>query len=355
VEVESPSGRERKLADHLAGRLAGLGLTVREDDAGQRAGGNAGNLVARLPGRGQPLLLCAHMDTVEPCRGVRARVADGVVSSGGDTVLGGDDKAGIAVILEVLSVLREKDLAHAPLEIVFTVWEEGGLRGSGLLDPSLLTARYGYVLDSEGPPGSLVTRAPSQDKLVFTVRGRSAHAGISPENGINAIQAAARGVAAMQLGRLDGETTANIGIISGGRAVNIVPDTVRLEGEARSLVRSKRERQTRHMVEVMQAACTAAGALLEEEVTLLYQDFDLAEESLPVRTAVAAIRELGLSPVLAASGGGSDANIFNARGIACANLGIGMRQVHTTKEYIAVADLVVAARILLRIVLAAAV
>ncbi len=354
AEVESPSGGERQVADLLRAGLGRLGLAVREDDAGRRSGGNAGNLVVRVPGRGEPLLLCAHMDTVGPCHGVRARVADGVVRSAGDTVLGGDDKAGIAAIIEMLTVLIEKDLPHPPLEIVFTIWEEGGLRGADLLDPALLTARYGYTLDSEGPPGTIVTRAPSQEKLVFTVKGRAAHAGVSPEEGINAIHAAARGVAAMQLGRLDFDTTANIGIISGGQAINIVPDTVRLEGETRSLAGEKRERQTRLMVEAMEAACAACGAGLEKEVTLMFRDFNLAPESRPVRTALTAMRELGLTPALIPSGGGSDANIFNGRGIACANLGIGMRKVHTTEEHILVSDLVQVARILVRIAAQAA-
>jgi len=349
VEVASPSGGERQLADFLTGRLTAAGLAVQEDDAGQRAGGTAGNLIVRVPGSGPPLLLAAHMDTVGPCCGVRPIVADGVVRSSGDTVLGGDDKAGIAAILEMLAVLRENGLPHPALEIVFTIWEEGGLRGAGLLDPSLLTARYGFTLDSEGSPGTIVTRAPSQEKLVFTVRGRAAHAGISPEEGINAIQVAARGLAAMQLGRLDAQTTANIGIIAGGQATNIVPESVRVEGEARSLDREKRQRQSRHMVEAMEAASKAMGAVLEKEVSLLYPDFHLGEDSIPVQIATRAIKELGLSTSLVSSGGGSDANIFNGRGIATANLGIGMRKVHTTEEHIRVADLVTVARILVQI------
>ena len=350
VEVESPSGGERELADLLKARLEELGLEVTEDDAGQRAGGTAGNLVARLPGNGSPLLLAAHMDTVGPCRGVRAQVADQVVRSAGDTVLGGDDKAGIAAVLEMLAVLREEGRAHPPLEIVFTIWEEGGLKGSGSLDPGLLQARAGFVLDAEGPPGTIVTRAPSQEKLVFTVKGRAAHAGVSPEDGVNAVQVAARGIAAMQLGRLDAETTANVGVITGGTAINVVPETVRVEGETRSLAPDKRQRQTRHMVEAMEAACRAAGAVLTTETSLLFRDFRLEEDSLPVRLAAQAARSLGLTPRTAASGGGSDANVFNGRGIQCANLGIGMCKVHSTEEYIAVADLVTVARLLLGIV-----
>lgn len=349
VEVESPSGGERQLADFLIGRLSTLGLPVQEDDAGKRAGGTAGNLIVRVPGNGPALLLAAHMDTVTPCRGVRARVIDGVVRSSGDTVLGSDDKAAVAAILEMLTVLKESGLPHPALEIVFTIWEEGGLRGSGLLDPALLTARNGFTLDSEGPPGTIVTRAPSQDRLVFTVRGRSAHAGISPQEGINAIQVAARGLSFMQLGRLDAETTANVGVINGGQATNIVPDVVRIEGEARSLDRDKRRRQSRHMVEALEAACIAQGATLEKEVSLLYQDFHLDEEAFPVKIATQAMDKLGLSSRLVSSGGGSDANNFNSRGIATANLGIGMQKVHTTEEYIMVSDLVLTTRILIQI------
>ncbi|BAF59389.1 di- and tripeptidases [Pelotomaculum thermopropionicum SI] len=352
VQVDSVSGRERKMADLLKEKLARLGLEVREDAAGQAVGSDTGNIIGRLPGcgRGPALLLCAHMDTVEPGLGVRPRLEDGVIRSSGDTVLGADDKAGIAAILEVLRVVREQRFEHGGLEVVFTIWEEGGLYGAKNLDYSLITAKTGFVLDSDGPPGTIITRAPSQDRIFAVIRGRAAHAGINPEDGINAIQVASHAIARMKLGRIDRETTANIGVISGGKASNIVPDTAAIEGESRSLDAAKREAQTEHMCRAIREAAGNFGARAEITTETVYHEFSLAEESLPVRMAVAAARRIGLTPRLEKTGGGSDANILNSKGIAAAVLGIGMKKVHTTGEYITVADLVENARYLLEII-----
>lgn len=352
VQVDSVSGRERKMADLLKEKLARLGLEVREDAAGQAVGSDTGNIIGRLPGcgRGPALLLCAHMDTVEPGLGVKPRLEDGVIRSSGDTVLGADDKAGVAAILEVLRVVREQRFEHGGLEVVFTIWEEGGLYGAKNLDYSLITAKTGFVLDSDGPPGTIITRAPSQDRIFAVIRGRAAHAGINPEDGINAIQVASHAIARMKLGRIDRETTANIGVISGGKASNIVPDTAAIEGESRSLDAAKREAQTEHMCRAIREAAGNFGARAEITTETVYHEFSLAEESLPVRMAVAAARRIGLTPRLEKTGGGSDANILNSKGIAAAVLGIGMKKVHTTGEYITVADLVENARYLLEII-----
>ncbi|NPV72368.1 MAG: M20/M25/M40 family metallo-hydrolase [Pelotomaculum sp.] len=352
VQVDSVSGRERKMADLLKEKLARLGLEVREDAAGQAVGSDTGNIIGRLPGsgRGPVLLLCAHMDTVEPGLGVKPRLEDGVIRSSGDTVLGADDKAGVAAILEVLRVVREQRFEHGGLEVVFTIWEEGGLYGAKNLDYSLITAKTGFVLDSDGPPGTIITRAPSQDRIFAVIRGRAAHAGINPEDGINAIQVASHAIARMKLGRIDRETTANIGVISGGKASNIVPDTAAIEGESRSLDAAKREAQTEHMCRAIREAAGNFGARAEITTETVYHEFSLAEESLPVRMAVAAARRIGLTPRLEKTGGGSDANILNSKGIAAAVLGIGMKKVHTTGEYITVADLVENARYLLEII-----
>jgi len=343
VQIDSVSGRERRLADWLKGRLCALGLAVREDAAGGGAGFDTGNVIGRLPaagGAGPALLLCAHMDTVEPGSGVRPRIEDGFVRSSGDTVLGADDKAGIAAILETLRLLQEKDIRHGGLEVVFTICEEGGLLGAKNLDYSLLTAAAGYVLDSDGPPGTIVTMAPTQDRIGATVRGRAAHAGINPEDGINAIQVAAKAISRMKVGRIDAETTSNIGIISGGQAVNIVPDSVSIQGEARSLSAAKRAAQTESMSRALRDAAAECGAKVEIVAETLYDGFSLEPGSFVVRSAVEAARSIGLAPRLVKTGGGSDANIFNSRGIATAVLGVGMKKVHTTEEYIALEDLV---------------
>lgn len=351
--ISSVSGQERELADLLSGRLREIGLAVEEDAAGQRAGTGTGNLIARLRGKDSripPLLLSAHMDTVEPGRGVSPVVSNGTISSRGDTVLGADDKAGIVAILETLRVLREHKVRHGGITVVFTVMEEQGLFGAKNLDDGSIQAGFAYVLDSDGPPGTIIMRAPSHDRIKAAVKGRAAHAGINPQDGINAIKVAAEAISAMRLGRLDHETTANIGVISGGKAINIVPDSAFLEGEARSLEPAKLKAQVEDMVATLRAAVERNGAHLDVQVEHLYSAFALAEDSPAVCLAVTAARCLGLKPVLKATGGGSDASIFNARGIHTVNLGIGMEQVHTVEERITVENLVLNARYLVEIV-----
>jgi len=351
VQIDSVSGRERDIADALIIRLKELGFDVREDDAG-RPSGNAGNLIAVLPpaGGGEPLLLSAHMDTVEPGRGVRPVVADGVIRSSGDTILGADDKAGIAAILEAVRAIKEEGLSHGGLEVVFTIGEECGLLGAKRLDISRLRARLGYVLDGEGEPGSIVVQAPTQDKIGALVRGRAAHAGVNPQDGINAIQVAAHAIARMSLGRLDEETTANIGIISGGKAINIVPDSCHLQGETRSLDSRKRQAQTEAVCRILRQTAAEFGAAVDIVTETLYREFQLTAADRVVRIALDAAAALGLQTRLVKTGGGSDANIFNEKGIPTANLGIAMQNVHTTEEFIRVADLVDSARLLVEII-----
>jgi tripeptide aminopeptidase len=351
VQVDSISGKERQLADLLIRKLTDLGLEVREDEAGSAVDSNTGNIIGRLPGsgRGPVIMLCAHMDTVEPGLGVKPVLADGVIRSAGDTVLGADDKAGIATILEVLRIVREHSFEHGGLEVVFTIWEEGGMFGAKNLQYNQLKARYGFVLDSDGVPGTIITRAPSHDEIGITIRGRAAHAGLNPEDGINAIKVASEAIAQMDLGRIDHETTCNIGIISGGKATNIVPDSVTIKGESRSLCASKREAQTARICRAVYKAAENYGAQVEIKTELLYSGFHLDQESPPVKVALEAARRLGLQPKLEKTGGGSDANIFNHRGIPTAVLGIGMKKAHTCEEYITTADLVDNARYLFEI------
>jgi tripeptide aminopeptidase len=341
VRIDSVSGKERQIADLLKEKLTGLGLEVLEDGAGQKVGSDTGNIIGRLPGNGSGLvlMLCSHMDTVEPGYGVKPRIEGGVIRSAGDTVLGADDKAGIVTILEVLRIIREQSISHAGLEVVFTIWEEGGLFGAKNLDFDLLQSKIGFVLDSDGPPGTIITVAPSQDRIGATIKGKSAHAGINPEDGINAIQAASHAIAQMKLGRIDHESTCNIGLITGGKATNIVPDSATLEGETRSLDAVKRQNLTNKICETIRESGDKFGATVNIVTETLYDEFNLGEESPPVQLAVEAALKLGLTPKLEKTGGGSDANIFNSRGITSAVLGIGMKKVHTTEEYIALDDL----------------
>ena len=334
IRAGSPSRREGEMAALVREELASLGLRAESDRAHEHFGGETGNLICRVPGADDlpPIMLNAHLDTVEPGQGIEPRVADGVLRAGGDTVLGADDKAGVTAILEALHVLRERGLRHPPLEIVFTVAEEAGLLGARHLDYSALAARVAFSLDSSGPVGGIVVRAPGEEKITATIHGRAAHAGVAPEEGVNAIAIASRAIAEMRLGRIDDETTANVGTIHGGAAINIVPDRVVAEGEARSHDPGKLRAQVDHMVERFRAQAQAAGGRAEIAVEPLYQRFALGDDDLPVAIARLAAQELGLPVALKSSGGGSDANIFNAHGIATVVLAVGCEQMHTTEE-----------------------
>lgn len=354
VQVDSISGQERELADLMIEKLAQLGLTAIEDGAGAKIGTGTGNLIACLPGNRPEapcLLVNAHLDTVKPGLGVRPRIINDIIFSAGDTILGADDKAGLVAILETLRVLLENpDLPRGDVLVVFTVFEEGGLLGSKHIDQELLRADMGLVLDCTGTPGTLVIRGPSQDKIKATVIGKAAHAGIAPEQGINAIQVAARAIAKMELGRLDEETTANIGLILGGKAINIVPEAVIMEGETRSLSEAKRIKATGAVTGRLKEAAAAAGAGVEIEVETIYPEMNVIPDQLIVRLATRAAENLGLEPRTVATGGGSDAHIFNALGIPTINLATGMRDVHTTGEHITIDDLVMNARLVLEII-----
>lgn len=346
VEIDSPSGEEKEIAHYIKETLQQQGVKVEEDAAG--------NLLARLPGDpGMPVLMIgAHMDTV-PARGVKGVIKEGAIYSEGDTILGADDKAAIAGLLSLVRKLREAREAHPPLELVFTVGEEVGLKGAKAFDVGRLQARMGFVLDSAGELGSMVVQAPVQNQMEVFITGRAAHAGINPEEGISAIKVAARAVAEMRLGRIDAETTANIGRIEGGEARNIVPERVYIMGEARSLVRAKLDAQTQHMEECFRKAAEEAGAGVEIKVELLYPEFCLKPDAPVVQLAREAALSLGLTPRLEKSGGGSDANIFNSRGLPTVNLGIGMRQVHTRQEHIYIRDLELIPELLMAICRAA--
>ena len=345
VQIDSPSGQEEEIARHLMAELRSLGLTVEHDPTG--------NVIGRLAGEGQPILLSAHIDTVEPGKGVKPVIEEGIITSDGTTILGADDKSGVAVILEVLRVLVDQDSPPTklapPLEVALTVSEEIGLKGAKGLDLATLGAKEGIVLDSGGPIGAIVVSAPSQDTLRAVVHGKTAHAGVEPERGINAIVVASEAIAAMPLGRIDEETTANIGRIQGGMATNIVPDRVEVAGEARSRNEKKLEAQMQAMTDALKKAASRHGATVEVYVDRSYSTFHLSEEDGIVQRAVTAAQTLGLTPFLVPSGGGSDANIFNAAGIATINISTGMDKVHTTEERIAVADMVKSAEFLLAI------
>jgi tripeptide aminopeptidase len=349
VRIDSLSRREGRIAARLADELRTLGADVRFDDAGRQVGGETGNLVAHVPGTvdAPAFLLCAHMDTVEPGEGVKPVVDGDVIRSDGTTVLGGDDKSGVAIVCECVRACRERGLRHPPIDVVFTICEEVGLLGARHLDLGLLRARRGLVFDSDAP-GVVFTRAPGANHLDVVVHGRAAHAGMAPERGVSAIRVAAEAIAAMRLGRLDAETTANLGVIEGGRAVNIVPDRVRVRGEARSHDPARLAAQTAHMRACFEeAAARHPGTRVEVRVASTYEPMVVPDDAPIMRLVRAAAERVGRPVQSAAMGGGCDANVLNRRGLEVVNLGTGMREIHTTGEWLSVADMVAAAEVTL--------
>ena len=360
VQIDSISREERDVAQRIKQLCEEMGAEVFIDDAGSKVGGNTGNVIARFPGTipvAEPIMMSAHMDTVVPGRGVKPIIEGDIIRTDGSTVLGGDDKSGCAVILETIRCLQEQSIPHAPIDAIFSICEEVGLLGAKHVDMSKVRARYGIVFDSDDP-GFLFTKGPSANHFEFKIYGLESHAGVAPEDGISAIKIAAEAISAMKLGRIDEETTANIGVIQGGEATNIITNFVLLRGEARSLDDSKLEAQTAHMIKCLEDAAakyevTVEGVTtkgrVESDVTREYYAMDVSDDARVVRLVKEAASRMGLDVKTLASGGGCDANIFNKRGIECANLGTGMRAIHTVKEWLDVKDMYASAEMTLEI------
>jgi tripeptide aminopeptidase len=355
VHIASPSRRERKMADYVTRALTELGAEVTEDKAGEKIGGDAGNVIARFRGNadGVPtILFSSHMDTVTPCDDINVIEEDGILRTDGKTILGGDDKAGIAAILEALRVVKEKNIAHGDIEVVFAIAEEAGLLGSKNLDRDHVRAEMGFIFDSSGKPGEAIVKAPASNSMRMTVHGKKSHAGLAPERGINAITLASRAIAEAEQGRIDDETTANIGVIKGGTATNIVPDLVEVWAEARSHSEEKLERATEALLAPFRKI--ADGGTCDIEVIREYDAYSLDEREPVVQVVCDACARIGLTADLVATGGGSDGNNFNKLGLPSVVLGIGMTDVHTTAESIRVIDIENSARLALAIIESAA-
>ena len=361
IEIDSLSRQEYHVAMRLKRDMEELGATVVIDDAGEKVGGNVGNLIAQFPGtvpQRQALLLSAHMDTVVPGEGIKPILDGDILRTNGKTVLGGDDKSGVAIICEVLRVMQEQRIPYGPIDVVFTICEEAGLIGAKCLDVGKLRARTGLVLDSDSV-GFLFTKAPAANRMEFHVYGLEAHAGVCPEKGINAIKVAAEGIAQMRLGRIDHETTANIGVVEGGMAVNIVPNKVTLKGEARSHSGEKLQQQTAHMQRCLEEAAARYtldfdgkhhSAKVEAKIERDYDRMDVPENAPIVQLVHAAAKNLNLEVKTSATGGGCDANVLNQKGLVVANLGTGMREIHTVNEWLDLKDLYLSAQMVLEIV-----
>jgi tripeptide aminopeptidase len=348
VRIDSEPGGEGRVGTYVKEFLSSVGVEPVEDSAGEVNGGDCGNLIATLAGDAEcpSIILNAHMDTVAPGRGVVPMDRGDRFSSDGTTVLGADCKAGVAAILACVEELARNGVRHRSLELVFTVQEEPGLIGAKNLDIEALSGEWGVVLDGSGPVGGIVLEAPSQERFVFRVRGRSAHAGVEPEAGNNAITCAAAAIATVPGGRIDEFTTANIGRISGGTAVNVVPDLAVVEGEVRSLSERRLEEVRSSIEEEFRASASRHGCELESDIERCFEHFRLSEDSTPVKALSSAVKGCGIEPVFTTSGGGSDANVFNAGGLEAAVVQIGLANAHSTEEYIMKQDLLALANIL---------
>ena len=339
--LSSPPGEERAVADVVLRYLADCGVEAAEDDAGSTVGSTIGNLYARIEptADGEPLFLCAHLDTVPATDEIEPVVEDGVVRNARPTILGADDKAAVAVMLEATRRVLAENRPHAGIELLFTPKEEVGLLGAFAFDHERLRATVGYVYDQAAPIGEIILGAPFSQSLEITFHGRASHAGMYPDEGRSAIAAAARAVAEMRLGRVDDLSTANVGTISGGTAANIVPEWCTLVAEARS----HDERRLAELVQEMQDAVTFAAGVGECEVQTTarrsYRGYRFGRGDRAIAIAAAALERAGRTPTYALSGGAADANVFNERGLQCVNLANGMAEIHTPDEHIAVEDL----------------
>lgn len=334
--IESPSGRERACADWVTAELETMGLGVTEDDSARAAGSEAGNLLTRIPGRTPAsMLVCAHLDTVPPVAPIEPVLSGGYWENANAGILGADNKSAVAVALELA---RRFSTAEDPppvgLELLFTVCEEVSLRGSRAFDASALQSSFGYVFDHATPIGEVVLASPTHYRIVAEFRGRAAHAGVRPEVGRSAVLAAARGIANLRLGRLDEGATANVGLIEGGTAINVVPERCRVEAEVRSLDEAQAAAVTTETVDHLQDAADATECDLDLTVERMFQGYRIKPSAAEIQVAERALRACGYEPRPISSGGASDANSFRTAGFACSCLADGTERNHEPGERI---------------------
>ena len=353
--IASPPGRERAVADRVGAFLDGLGLPYDEDAAGAAIGSEIGNLYCRLPATaaGTPFFLNAHLDTVPPTAAVEPEVRNGVVINRQDTILGADNKAAVASMLAAVAAVVREGRPHPGIELVLTPMEEVGLRGAKQFDTGRLVARHGYCYDHAAPIGQVVLAAPTQKSMKLVFLGRAAHSGMVPEDGRNAIQAAARAIADMRLGRIDPETTANVGLIEGGVAGNIVPPECRVWAEARSRDPERARALAQEMLDAAVHAANMYECTLESAIISEYEGYRFTRSHPAVRQAATAFEAAGYGVSYIESGGGADANVFNLAGVPCVNLCNGAAEIHTPSEHITVDDLEGMTRVTLALVTAA--
>ncbi len=341
-EIDSPSLEERSVADYLKRFFAQFPeILIEEDGSARDTGSNSGNLIITIPGNNRSaagLFFNCHMDVIRPCCGVQVDFKEGVFSSRGNTVLGGDDKAGIAILMELTHIIMEHVVLFPPVQFIFTTGEEIGLLGAQYLDLNLITAEYGYALDSTGVDNAVVG-APAAVYVEAVIRGKAAHAGLNPEDGISAIVLGSEIISRLSLGRIDEETTANIGRIEGGSATNIIPDEVLVKGEIRSHDQAKLKQVVEKFRSTFKEVCASYGGRFEVSFSPQYAAMLLDEYSPVVQRIKESSKQMKRNIKLVVAGGGSDANIFNSRGLPTVILSTGMTAVHTTSENISLADM----------------
>ena len=357
VKIDSETGYEEKISVVLKAKFEALGFKVEEDDAKEKTGHESNNLICTLEGTKEgvePIFFNSHMDTVVPGKDIQPQIEGDTIRSDGTTILGADDKAGIAAIIEMVRLLKDYDIEHGQIQVVLTIGEESGLIGAKALDASLIDAKYGYAVDSHGDVGGLIVASPTQAKFEITCHGKTAHAGVAPEEGISAITLASKAISKMKLGRIDEDTTANICRFEGGKATNIVSDEAVVIAEARSLVREKLDRQIEQIKEACRQAEEEVGGSIDVDVKIMYKGYKHDENAQVVKVASQAAKRIGLEPQLKATGGGSDANVISSYGFPMVNLCVGYQNIHTPEEEISINEMMNISALLTGIVIEAA-
>lgn len=353
VSIKSPSGNEKEIVSYTSKILEDLGLDVKIDDSGKKYGSNSGNITAYYKGSSKdgrlPIFLGAHLDTVRVDGDIEPVIEKGIISNKNDYILGGDDKVAVAAILEALKVIVENNIPSGDIYIVFTISEEIGIVGAKYVDIGRVRAKYGFVFDAHGDVGTIYNRAPYQNSIDAEFTGKAAHAGIEPEKGIDSIKAAALAISNIKTGRIDNETTSNIGKITGGQARNIVPEKTKILLEARSLDPSKLKKITDSMIGSLKGAAKESGTRLDYKLIREYKGFNIDRGEIPLKAALSALKSIGIKPAVASSGGGSDINVFNAKGKRAVNLSSGMENVHTSSEYVKAEQLVKLAELIMEL------
>lgn len=347
VKVDSPSNKEIEMANWLIKYLSDRNIEVMMDDAGQKSGGNSGNIIAYIKGEDSenPICFAAHMDQVAPCLGVNPVIDGNIIKTDGTTTLGADDKAGIAAILEALEYVMENKIPHRDIYLLFTACEEAGMLGAKNFNPDNLPCKDIVILDAGGATGVIAYKAPAQENINVTFYGKKAHAGIEPEKGINAIVTASNAISKMHIGRIDEMTTSNIGRIEGGGATNIVTDEVSFTAEIRSHIPERLAEEIAHMKYCCEEAAKNMNTTCKFDHVNAYPSFELSKDSLVFKLTEEATRKVGIEPIPMVIGGGSDANIMANLGYQSAIISLGMYDVHTVNEYVNIDELYDAAKI----------